>query len=106
MDDFVGRYCRRVGIERPAVLSAMEPRYKDACWWNLKYRHEVSIAKIAEMFGAFVGSVFDGLDRVHQVVKLAKAGDEGAVREAVDVGVDGWLGQSSNGQSSKAANEE
>lgn len=91
MDDFVGRYCRRVGIERPAVLNAMEPRYRDACWWDLKYRHEVSIAKIAEMFGVFVGGVFDGLDRVHEVVKAAKGGDEKAIREAVELGVDGWV---------------
>ena len=93
MDEAIEAYCVRVGIAVPACASGVDPVWRAALWWDLKYRACMTIAGIARKFNTSASFVMGELERVSREIQSARGGDLDTFRALIMLGLEDWLPQ-------------
>lgn len=93
VDEAIEAYCVRVGIPVPAFASGVDPVWRAALWWDLKYRASMTIAGIARKFNTSASFVMSELERVSREIQAARGGDLDTFRALIMLGLEDWLPQ-------------
>lgn len=91
VNEAMERFCFRVGIATPNPPATVDPAWRGALWWDLKYRAGIPISSIAHRFNTSSSFVMDELERAAALVSMAKGGDLEACSKAIRLGLEEWV---------------
>jgi hypothetical protein len=91
LNEAIASFCGRVGVQIPQPPQTVDPVWRGAMWWDLKYRAGTPISSIAQRFNTSSSFVMDELERVATLVSLAKGGDLDACAKTIRLGLEEWV---------------
>ena len=93
LDEAIVAYCARVGIKVPTFPATIDPVWRAALWWDLKYRSGMTCAGIARAFNTSSAFVLDELERLSRDLEGARNGDLDTFKKLIMLGLEDWLPQ-------------